>query len=120
MRRRRVIIGLVVAAVAVAAVVLWPSGPRPCRATFAQVREGMTHEKVCATVGGPPGSHTDAFYVIGIDTDAERLPAMWWADDGVLAVDFGDDGRAYNVQIVEPLSATTPSWFAHFRCRLGL
>jgi outer membrane protein assembly factor BamE (lipoprotein component of BamABCDE complex) len=121
MRRRRVIAGLVVLAiVTVAAVALWPRGPRPCRATFEQVREGMTNDEVCATVGGPPGSYTDAFYYVEIDSDAERLPSMWCADDAVLAVDFGIDGRAVRIDLMEPDVFYRPSLFDRLRARLGL
>jgi hypothetical protein len=121
MKRRRVIVGLVgLALVAVVGAALWPRGPQPCRATFEQVREGMTYDEVCATVGGPPGPYGDGFAVISIDTDAKRLPSMWWADDGVLAVEFGSDGRAYNVQFIEPLLTAKPSWFDRLRARLGL
>jgi hypothetical protein len=108
------------AIVAVLAAMLWPRGPRPCRATFEQVREGMTLEEVCTTVGGPPGRYGDGFAVIEINTDAAELPAMWWADDGVLAIDFGGDGRAHGVQVIEPLLASRPTLLARLCARLGL
>src|SRR3954463_15487213 len=90
MRRRRVIIGLAVLALAaVAALLLWPRGPRPCRATFEQVREGMTFEEVCATVGTPPGNYTtgDRFNP-PISSGFAVLCERWLADDGELYVDF--------------------------------
>jgi hypothetical protein len=116
MRRRRVIAGLVVLAlVGVAAVMLWPRGPRPSRATFEQVREGMTFEEVCATVGGPPGDYSDG----GVSTIHTHWhpPDMWWAEDGVLGVRFGDDGRAWQVIVTDGLPLSR--WF-RLRARLGL
>jgi len=35
----------------------WLRSPHPCRATFEQVREGMTYAEVCAMVGGPTGDY---------------------------------------------------------------
>jgi hypothetical protein len=80
----------------------------------------MTYDEVCATIGGPPGEHTDTFYLIEIKSDAEVLPTMWYADDAVLAVDFATDGRAIQVEIIEPVIAYRPSILDRLRKRLGL
>jgi hypothetical protein len=92
MRRRRIIVGLGVLAVIVAAVTFWPRGPRPCRATFEQVREGMTFEEVCATVGAPPH---DPYEVIRSTPPAE----YWYGSDTELCVHFDPAGRADRVSV---------------------
>jgi hypothetical protein len=80
MRRRRIVVGLVLLALAGVAVVFWPRPPRPCLDTFDRVRVGMTREEVYATVGEP------------LRTDL-RPP---WAGGGLYDDDFGywqaDDG----------------------------
>ena len=122
MRRRRVIAGLVVA-VAVAAVILWPRPPRPCRATFEQVREGMTREAVIATVGGPPGDYTDGYHLNGWVNlgGAGRQPTSWIAADGVLAVRFDADGLAATVLVHDFIALSQPPTFwTLLRTRLGL
>jgi hypothetical protein len=91
MKSRRVIVGLVVLVlVGVAAVALRPCGPRPCRATFEQVREGMTYENVCATVGGPPGvySSRSRYTFVSVPPPAGCRHYEWRADDEVLYVVF--------------------------------
>jgi hypothetical protein len=93
MRRRRVIVGLVaLALVGVCALILWPRGPRPCRATFEQVREGMTFEEVCATVGAPPH---DPYEVIRSTSPAD----YWYGSDTELCVHFDPAGRADRVSV---------------------
>ena len=128
MRRRRVIVGLgVVAVLTAAAVLLWPRGPQPCRATFGQVHEGMTFEEVCARVGGPPGDYTGGR---SLDLHPPADPAgvsdpvpdryLWAAEDGLLVVDFGSDGRADGVMVCDPELSPAPSLLGRLRARLGL
>jgi hypothetical protein len=79
------------------------SGPRPCQATFGQVREGMTFDEVCATVGGPPGNYFHrperATRYQGL-ADGEHA---WHADDGNLLVIFDVHGRATMVIVEKDL-----------------
>ena len=103
MRRRRAIVGLVVLAlVAVAAVVLWPRGPRLSRAAFERVHEGLTREEVSATLGVPPGVYTRRpvrKMFAGVRDCRER----WATDDGEMIVFFGPDGRVFEVRVFDPL-----------------
>src|SRR5262245_39655502 len=108
MRRRRVVVGLVVLAlVAVLVVALWPRGTRPCRETFELVREGMTYDEVCATVGGPPGAYTRRPY-IPLLGGAHDCRVQWAADDVELIVWFDDDQRAYKVMVFDPMPDDRP------------
>jgi hypothetical protein len=133
MRRRRVIVVVVVLALVAVVVALWPRGPKPCRATFEQVQEGMTYDEVCATVGGPPGDYT---------TDGSGRPLRqtlpiglsdeWWSDDAYLSVRFDPDlpgpqvgaehqgpGPPRALTVVVRWSGTGTFW-GNIRARLGL
>jgi hypothetical protein len=105
MRRRRVIAGMVaLALIAVVVVIVRPRGPRPCRATFEQVHEGMTYDEVCATVGAPSGDYSDGT----VDWPPSGLRYWrhegWIAQDAAVMVRFDDTGRAADVSTVYPLS----------------
>jgi hypothetical protein len=102
MRRHRAVVGLVVVAVTVVfAIAFWIRGPHPCRTTFEQVREGMTLDEVSATVGRPPGIYTTRtqVYAVGGPNDCRQ---HWAADDAEMIVHFGPDGRAFQVQVLDP------------------
>jgi hypothetical protein len=122
MRRRRVIAGLAVLAVAVALIALWPRSPRKSLTTFQQVKPGMTREEVYTTVGGPP--------------DRVELPPSerpWWAqgpeglslesghwdaeDGSSLMVMWANDGR---VKFAHVFPDPRPPFLQRFRARLGL
>jgi hypothetical protein len=120
MSQRRAILGLVVLAIAgVLLIALWTRGPRPCRATFEQVREGMTLAEIEAVVGGPPGNYSDG-YRLGLVIYDWLPPVLWTADDGELCVDFAADGRASSDQIGDVIVVPRPSWLNRLRARLGL
>jgi len=84
--------------------------PRPCRATFERVQEGMTREKVEATVGGPPGSYRTpgalppmrggGWFFFGME--------CWTSDDATLHVAFSDEGTA-NIVYVNPIRCWAPT-----------
>ena len=117
MRRRRVIAGLVVLAAAGATVVaVWPRAPRPCLATFEQVREGMTRDEVIATVGGSPTTAPvpSLQQKLGITV----LRDEWRADDGMLRVVFDADNRAEFVAVYA-LPRPKTRW-GRLRANLGL
>jgi hypothetical protein len=80
MRRRRVIVGPVVLALAGAAVAFWPRPPRPCLDTFERVRAGMTREEVCATAGEPLRTDLRPPWVGGRQFDPDF--GYWQGDDG--------------------------------------
>jgi hypothetical protein len=123
MKRRRVIVGLIVLAlVVVVAAVLWPRGPYPCRATFEQVRDGMSYDEVCATVGGPPGSYASGpFGASSHGYTTSRQVKQWTCDDCRLVVVFSTDGRtSFYVFVHAHLVPVDPSPFARIRARLGL
>jgi hypothetical protein len=106
MKRRRIIIGGgLLALVGSVAWVVWLCRPHPCRAAFEKVREGMTFEEVCATVGGPPGNYSSRPPLKEIATGGVRWTShRWTAEDGTLTVVFDErsDGVAY-VNITDPL-----------------
>ena len=83
----------------------------------------MTREEVIATVGGPPGDYTGGR---GLTYRAAtfRRPAgeeTWGAEDGVLSVVFGDDGRVAEVRMDDdPHLFPAPSPLDRLRDRLGL
>lgn len=87
--------GLAVAALVVA--VGWThSKPRPCRATFERVREGMTREEVEATVGCPPGDYTTPGAIVlrpMRSGEAWVTHVCWVCDEAELILLFDDDGR---------------------------
>jgi hypothetical protein len=118
------VVGLVVLALAATtAYVLWPRGPRPCRETFEQVREGMTYDEVCATVGGPPGDYTDGrSLVYRVSVSMYRFPdrELWAAEDSTLIVDFEDDGRSYRVLVSDPVPVPRAPLLDRLRARVGL
>jgi hypothetical protein len=128
MKRRRVIVGLIVLALVgfVAGVILWPRGPRPCRATFGLLHKGMTYDEVCATVGGPPGDYTDGTRSAGFDDIVNWLPVslgdclFWTGEDGELVAWFDNDNRLgwMGVWAVQP--STPPSFWSRLLTRLGL
>ncbi len=120
MKRRRVIVGLVVLAIAgLLLVTFWPRGPRPCRATFEHVREGMTLAEIEAVVGGPPGNYSDGYH-LGLVFYDRPPPTLWTADDGELCVEFSADGWACSVQVLDVVALPQPSWLDRFSARLGL
>jgi hypothetical protein len=121
MKRRRVIVGLVV--LALVAVVLFgsgPRGPRPCRATFRMVQEGMTYNEVCAIVGGPPGDYSTRPPTLFPVADGFPEPLSWegWeAEDGYLMVLWNGDRRTGKV-IVRESNPSSP--FQRLLAKLGL
>jgi hypothetical protein len=123
MRRRRwVVLAAAVPATALAVFVLWPSEPRPCRATFERVRQGMTREEVVATVGAPPTRSGLRVSAGGMSSPSGSSPvsepvAEWHADgETSLLVTFDDDGRVASVWVHPP----RPPLSERLRARLGL
>jgi hypothetical protein len=122
MRRRRAIGGLVALALAgVAAVALWPRSPRPCRATFAQIRKGMAYEEVCATVGAPPGTYSDRVVpLLGLAHAGWTYDRRWTAHDGGMLVTFRErDDTVEFVCVADPLPDHR-SFVQRLRARIGL
>jgi hypothetical protein len=120
MRRRRLIVGLVVLALVAAAAVLWPRGPKPCRATFEQVREGMTYDEVCAAVGAPPGDYSDGYCLHSRYGFGYKAHQWWLANDGELFVEFGEDGTAVAVSARPAERLPEPPALNRLRARIGL
>jgi hypothetical protein len=120
MRRRRIIVGVAVLVLAaVGAVLFWPRPPHPCRDTFKQVREGMTFEEVCATVGGPPGDYSDGR---SIRVHYMEEDETWLANDSHFGVSFDRRGRVTSRTahgVVRPTVPRPPFW-SRLLARLGL
>ena len=117
MRRRRVIVGLVGLALAAGLVVwFWPRPTGPRLATFQQVQPGMTPAEVQTTVGGPPGDYTDLGFTYALPPPGTEF---WVANDGMLTVTYGEDGRAVIV-VAEPLALPRSVFWDRLRARLGL
>jgi hypothetical protein len=120
MRRRRWLALVVAAVAAVALSLLWPRGPRPCRATFEQVQKGMSYAEVCATVGGPPGAYgglPGAYLSSGPPTHSAEL---WWAADSTLYVTFDTEtDEAIAVSVNDPQPDNRSLW-DRLRAQLGL
>lgn len=104
-------------------IAITPGPPRPCRATFEQVQEGMTAADVEATVGGPPG-----YYGPGKDgEDVFTMPRglkwtmyeSWVCDEGELLVKFRD-GRVETVSVWNVIVLPRPSLWARLRAWAGL
>jgi hypothetical protein len=107
----------VVAMMAAAAYALWPRGPRPCLATFEQVRTGMTRDEVIATVGGPPtarGPWPSLQQKLGLTVIRDE----WRTEDGLLRVTFGPDDRAEYVEVFA--LPVKPTRWGRFRAQSGL
>jgi hypothetical protein len=122
MKRRLVVIGLGALALAtVLSVVLWPRGPRPCRATFDQVRGGMTFDEVCATVGPAPGDYlTKKPMIFPTSPMIYEHAQVWTADDGCLIVYLDGSGRVEHAQVAEVICLADPPFWSRLRARLGL
>jgi hypothetical protein len=124
MTRRRgwwlLLIGAAILVVAVAAAALRLSQqPRPSRETFVLVKEGMTRERVIATVGGPPANYSTEWEVF---TENWAPSEVWHTDDFALAVTFDREGRAERMVLYDysSLPWTRPSFFQRVRQSLGL
>jgi hypothetical protein len=107
--------------VAAAATLLSPRSPRPCQATFEQVREGMTYDDVCETVGGPPGDYSGGRCIDGwINMRRTRSVTYWTTTESVLSIVFDSDGRAAVVRTYEPTLVPEPPLKERLRVWLGL
>jgi hypothetical protein len=101
------------------------SRPRPCKATFLQVREGMTMEEVIATVGGPPGDYrtNQHVYQTGRTLATALSGTFWVADDEELYLGFDENNRVHYVGymgIIDLRNELELSWYERFMKWLGL
>jgi hypothetical protein len=107
--KRRIAVGLAgLVAVGVAAGFLWPSRSGPCRATFEHVREGMTRDEVCATVGGLPSDDASR-PTLGMGGGAAgpaQRAERWDGTDADLFVFFAPDGAASRVVVTDSHAPT--------------
>jgi hypothetical protein len=119
---------VVVGVLTIAAVIVfafWPRVPRPCRATFENVRVGMTLAEVCATVGGGPGDFTEGRSLAYITSQVrygrpvEFGRHVWAAEDAFLSVEFDGD-RVKSIDIGDPDVVREPLLLDRLRARLGL
>jgi hypothetical protein len=118
MSRRRVLVGLVVlAAVALITILLWPRAPRLSREKFQQVHEGMTDEEVWAKVGEQPRRQFSGPLTAPGHSKSYARADLWQSSDVGLAVYYDDSGRAAHVFVFEVIRP--PAW-APIRDRLGL
>jgi hypothetical protein len=118
MTRRRLLLGLLLASALLACFAGWlwvTSGARSMRARFEQVKEGMSREEVIRTVGVPPGDYSSS----GGWTHLEHGSEQWSCDDGLLLVQFNDDGSATEVRVFKT-RAPSPTLTERIRRWLGL
>jgi hypothetical protein len=120
-KKRRLIIATAALVSVAVAVTHWPREPRPCRATFEQVREGMTIEEVCVAVGGPPGDYSGGYsryselHLRWFNNDSR-----WLAQDAQLGVEFNREGRVSRVVVTDAHRVRMPSLLDRLRIRLGV
>ena len=122
MVRRRwgpVFVLFVAFAAALAVVGHWPTGPRPCRATFEQVEKGMKLDEVIAIVGGPSGNYSHRPHLKLVTTGLSHTPQGWYADDAELVVYFDVLGRADMIYLSDPFPDDR-SFSQRVRDRFGL
>ena len=105
MTRRRLFLALpTILVIAILASIIWyPSVPRPCLATFKQVRVVLSRAQVITTVGRPPGDYTTReWFNYDYANGLRYTNYEWWiCDEGCLVVRFGDNDY--------PASAWPPS-----------
>jgi hypothetical protein len=84
-----------------------PTKPRPCRATFEQVTQGMTRVQVESVIGAPPGVYPgskEGSIFLPMATGLRYIRYdQWVAEEAQLFVKFGNDGlvEAMGVHIHE-------------------
>jgi hypothetical protein len=104
-------VSLVVLVAVVALAAFWPRGARPGRATFEQVRKGMSFAEVCATVGGAPGIYGGEqvpYFLSGPPTFSHEF---WFATDSTLYVIFDTEtDEAIAVQVDDPPPDNRSLW----------
>jgi hypothetical protein len=132
MTRRRILFGVFSVALALAgaaAFVYWSPGPtvpapQLSRASFDGVRDGMTLNEVIAVIGLPPGDYTIENPVFepmdcGIAVVGSE---KWVCDEARCLIWFGDDGKAWMVEVAESTAVyprARPNRFQRFRQRIG-
>jgi hypothetical protein len=115
MKRRLIILGLIGLALGGLVVLAWPRPSGPRLDTFQQVQPGMTQAEVHATVGGPPGDYTDTGFTYAVPSYRTEF---WVANDGMLTVTYGEDGRVLKA-VAEPIESSFGDLF-WFRVRTRL
>jgi hypothetical protein len=95
---RRLLIVLAVALVALAGVSaigrLARRGPGIDQAHCYRIKQGMRRDQVVALLGGPPGVYRSGQLVAPDPPDGGTGGgrAIWHGDEGLILVEFGDDG----------------------------
>jgi len=121
MNLRQVLLICTLVIVAIAAVLLSPTGPQPYRAKFELVKEGMTLDEISAVVGVPPGVYSNRLEYptieIGLGFCFSR---KWVAADCTLMVIFSlnSDQQAVSVHIYDP-PPDDRSYIRKVRDRIG-
>lgn len=98
--------------------------PYPCRATFEQVRVGMTRDEVYSTVGGPPGVYgvpNTYRYKDVLCIHTWQAPDQGLAEDSLLMVSFADGGRVETATVLKAVTyQNAPPLLRRIRSWLGL
>jgi hypothetical protein len=102
MKHWRGLAPVTIAVLAVCLFLFWPSGPKPCRATFELVQVGMTLAEIEAIVGGPPGAYCDRPEIPLVVTGVTWSPERWVAHDSNLIVYFDSSQIARRVIMTDP------------------
>ena len=116
---------LIVALSVIVAIGIATALPRPARrelipANFARVEKGMSRSKVIALLGVPPGDYTTG-PVIGVGSSARWWGCeSWICDEGILRVQFDEDGIVYDVTVAGVGHLEPPSLFSRVRSHFGI
>jgi hypothetical protein len=109
---------VVIALLGVVLIAIIVNTKKPCRATFEQVRIGMTLEEVERTVGGPPGDYRTDEWCITEHGTLWSYHTHWTTNECELSILFYER-RVYDFAIVNCQKIHGDSWLRRLANSLG-